>query len=93
VNPEIKKAQLMKVPYMLVVGDREMGNDMVAIRKRIGVQAKDIPVEEFIADLRERIVSRSAGAVSSNSRGEHRSSSAQNRDWVLIFAILAVFIL
>jgi threonyl-tRNA synthetase len=61
VNPEIKKAQLMKVPYMLVVGDREMGNDTVAMRKRIGVQAKDIPLEEFIADLRERIVSRSAG--------------------------------
>jgi hypothetical protein len=38
-----------------------MGNDTVAIRKSIGVQAKDIPVKEFIADLRERIASRAAG--------------------------------
>lgn len=60
-NAKIRHAQLMKVPYMLVVGEREMGSDTVAIRKRDGSRTSDVPVAQFIADLRERIASRAAG--------------------------------
>lgn len=60
-NAKIRNAQLMKVPYMLVVGDREMGSDTVAIRKRDGSRTNNVPVAQFIADLRERIASRAAG--------------------------------
>ena len=36
-NAKIRDAQLMKVPYMLVVGDQEMANHTVALRKRDGI--------------------------------------------------------
>src|SRR5690606_22850463 len=35
-NAKIRDAQLMKVPYMLVVGDQEMADNTVALRKRDG---------------------------------------------------------
>src|SRR5206468_8298694 len=34
VNLKIRDAQLQKIPYMLVVGDREMQNDSVSVRNR-----------------------------------------------------------
>jgi threonyl-tRNA synthetase len=54
-NAKIRNAQLMKVPYLLVVGDHEMGSDTVAIRQRSGARDNEVPVAQFIADLRERI--------------------------------------
>ena len=34
VNLKIREAQLQKIPYMLVVGDREAGERQVAVRNR-----------------------------------------------------------
>ena len=34
VNLKIREAQLQKIPYMLVVGDREQENGQVAVRNR-----------------------------------------------------------
>jgi len=45
-NPKIRKAQLMKAPYIRVVGDHENGNDTLAIRKRKGARTKDAPVAQ-----------------------------------------------
>jgi threonyl-tRNA synthetase len=57
-NAKIRKAQMMKVPYMLVVGEREAEAQAVALRKRDGNQ-QVMPVEEFIALVTERIKTRS----------------------------------
>jgi threonyl-tRNA synthetase len=38
----------MKIPYMLVVGDKEMESGSVALRMRNGENPGAIPVEEFI---------------------------------------------
>ena len=58
-NAKIRKAQLMKVPYMLVVGDKEIEAGTVALRMRSGEQVT-LPVDEFIARIQDRIQTRSS---------------------------------
>jgi threonyl-tRNA synthetase len=48
-NAKIRKAQLLKIPYMLVVGDREQEGGAVSVRLRSGEDLKSKTVEEFIA--------------------------------------------
>jgi len=58
-NSKIRQAQLMKVPYMLVVGDREMEGRTVSLRRRDGKRRNGMPLEEFVALVTERIATRS----------------------------------
>ena len=58
-NAKIRQAQLFKVPYMLVVGDREMSEGMVSLRKRDGSRTDGMPVDEFIKLAKNRIGHRS----------------------------------
>ena len=58
-NAKIRSAQLMKIPYMLVLGDQEMQNERVSLRRRDGSRQNDLPVGEFVATLQERIRTRS----------------------------------
>jgi len=58
-NAKIRKAQLMKVPYMLVVGEQEVTNGTVSLRRRDGQRRDNMPVAEFIALVQERIATRS----------------------------------
>ncbi len=58
-NAKIRSAQLMKVPYMLVVGDQEVSAGTVALRKRDGSRQDNMPLEEFVALVTERIATRS----------------------------------
>jgi len=46
---KIREAQLQKVPYMLVVGDREMVEGTVAVRSRTGGDQGSKPLDAFIA--------------------------------------------
>ncbi|PIY80652.1 MAG: threonine--tRNA ligase [Candidatus Pacebacteria bacterium CG_4_10_14_0_8_um_filter_42_14] len=55
---KIRDAQLEKVPYMLVVGDKEMADKSVAVRKREGGKQEVVGLEEFVVELREEIVKR-----------------------------------
>ena len=50
-NQKIRTAQLQKVPYMLVVGDREMEAGAVAVRRRDGENLGAMPVGEFVEML------------------------------------------
>jgi threonyl-tRNA synthetase len=59
-NAKIRQAQLMKVPYMLVVGDNEMKVEQVSLRVRDGSQQNNIPLSEFMARAKDRIVRRAA---------------------------------
>jgi len=58
-NAKIRQAQLFKVPYMLVVGDRGMSEGTVSLRKRDGTRADGMPVDEFIKLAMDRITLRS----------------------------------
>jgi threonyl-tRNA synthetase len=52
---KIREAQLQKIPYMLVVGDREVEQDAVSVRSRAGGDQGSRSVDEFIAAAREEI--------------------------------------
>ncbi|OIN92859.1 MAG: threonine--tRNA ligase [Anaerolineae bacterium CG1_02_58_13] len=57
-NAKIRNAQMMKVPYMLVVGENEMNAGQVSLRVRDGSQQNNIPLAEFAARAKDRIVRR-----------------------------------
>lgn len=59
VNMKIRKAQLEKVPYMLVVGDREVADATVSVRLRSGEQVNAQPFADFKQKLKGIIASRS----------------------------------
>ncbi len=59
-NAKIRRAQGFKVPYMLVVGDREVAEGTVSLRRRDGSRRNDMPFAEFMALVKERIATRSA---------------------------------
>jgi len=52
---KIREAQLQKVPYMLVAGDRESSEGTVAVRSRSGGDLGARPVEAFMTDALEEI--------------------------------------
>jgi threonyl-tRNA synthetase len=59
-NSKIRAAQLDKIPYMLVVGDREAEAGAVALRLRNGEDAGAVPVDAFIETASGIVRSKSA---------------------------------
>ena len=57
-NAKIRKAQQMKVPYMLVLGEKEMANGTVSIRYRNGQKAFGVTVDDFMKELKDKIDSK-----------------------------------
>jgi len=57
----IREAQLKKVPYMLVVGERESQNGTVSLRHRTGEDRGAIPLDRVLADLAREIGTRASG--------------------------------
>ena len=60
VNLKIREAQLQKVPYMLVVGDREAEAGTVSVRHRKHADMGVKPLDQFIADVRTLVDTRSS---------------------------------
>jgi threonyl-tRNA synthetase len=56
---KIRDAQLMKIPYMLVVGKREVENGAVAVRLRSGEDLGAMPVDDFLAMAKEIVAAKS----------------------------------
>ena len=56
---KIRDAQLQKVPYMLVVGDRERDASAVAVRQRDGSNLGALPVFQVIDRLKDEVTTRS----------------------------------
>lgn len=61
VNYKIREAQLQKIPYMLVVGDREAADRAVAVRSQkkgdLGARALDQFVTDALAEVRSKALS------------------------------------
>ncbi|MBA1444233.1 MAG: threonine--tRNA ligase [Chromatiales bacterium] len=55
---KIREHTLMRVPYLLVVGDREMEQGTVAVRTRTGEDLGSLPMDEFIKRLDEDVTKR-----------------------------------
>jgi threonyl-tRNA synthetase len=52
---KIREAQLQKVPYMLVIGDRESTDGTVSVRTRTGGDQGASSIDAFIASAREEV--------------------------------------
>jgi threonyl-tRNA synthetase len=48
-NAKIRDAQLQKIPYMLIIGDREASAGAVAVRTRTGTDLGALALDDFIA--------------------------------------------
>jgi threonyl-tRNA synthetase len=59
VGRKIRDAELRKIPYMLVVGDREREGGLVAVRERRAGDVGSLEIDEFIDRLRDQVKSRS----------------------------------
>ena len=55
---KIRDAQLQKIPYMLVVGEREAAEGKVAVRLRSGKDLGPMPLESFIKRIKDEAESR-----------------------------------
>jgi len=58
VGNKIRKAVNEKVPYMLVVGDKEIGSKNLAVRDRGQKDTREIEKKEFIKEIKEKIENR-----------------------------------
>jgi threonyl-tRNA synthetase len=59
VGKKIREAQVMKVPYTLVVGDREVdAGEVVSVRDREGNETRDVPLARFLERLQEEVRTR-----------------------------------
>ncbi len=55
-NAKIRDAQLQKIPYMLVVGDREAEAGQIAVRLRSGEDIGALSVESFLERLKAEVL-------------------------------------
>jgi threonyl-tRNA synthetase len=73
---KIREAQLAKIPYMLVVGDKEMEARTVAPRSRTGGNAAAVALETFVEQLEDEL--RSHGHAAGVPRLEGDYAENQN---------------
>jgi threonyl-tRNA synthetase len=57
-NLKIRQAQLEKIPYMLVVGDKEVADNSVSVRRRSGEQLPPQPLASFLETLTGEIANK-----------------------------------
>ena len=60
---KIREAQMMKIPYMLVVGDKEIENNTVAVRSRAGGDLGVMKPDAFLAKAKEEIDTKALESV------------------------------
>ncbi len=59
VGKKIRAAQLMKAPYTLVIGDRELESGTYAVRDRAGTESQGVTYERFVSVLTDEVATRS----------------------------------
>ncbi len=52
---KIREAQLAKIPYMLVIGDKEEQNNLIAARERVTGKTETMDINSFIEKCREEV--------------------------------------
>ena len=57
-NAKIRNAQKMKTPYMLIIGEKEISDDLVSVRYRGGKQVNGVKTADFIAEVHKTIDSK-----------------------------------
>ncbi len=55
---KIREAQLRKIPYIVIIGDKEVSSETISVRKRGGEEKKGLKLEELLTELKEKTVLR-----------------------------------
>ncbi|MCR5612015.1 MAG: threonine--tRNA ligase [Clostridiales bacterium] len=55
---KIREAQMQKIPYMLIIGDKEVENGVVAVRSRKGGDLGTMKLDDFMSKVVEEVKSR-----------------------------------
>jgi threonyl-tRNA synthetase len=58
VGKKVRAAQLVKAPYVLVIGDKEIGSGVLTVRDREGTETKDVPFDAFVGALVDEATTR-----------------------------------
>jgi len=58
VSMKVRRAQLQKIPFTVVVGDREAEGDTVSVRDRAGRDVREVPLREFTVRVVEMVEER-----------------------------------
>ena len=66
---KVREAQMQKVPYVLVVGEREAREGTASVRKRGGEDVGAIPVDRFLAEVTAEIRTRAVASTIGPERG------------------------
>ena len=54
-NAKIRKAQKLKTPYMLILGEKEMEGKLVSVRYRNGKQDNFLALDDFIRSVHKTV--------------------------------------
>lgn len=60
---KIRDAQMEKIPYMLIIGGREVEANAVSVRQRDGQDLGALPFSEFLAKIKEQIHTKSLNLI------------------------------
>ena len=60
IGRKIRDTELMKVPYMLILGEKEMVGNVVSVRKQSKGDIGALSLDEFVNQLKEEISTRSS---------------------------------
>lgn len=55
IGNQIRKFQLQKIPYAIIIGDKELENNSISIRKRNGEMLNNISMADFIKFVKRKI--------------------------------------
>jgi threonyl-tRNA synthetase len=61
IGKKIREAELARVPYMLVVGEKEAAENKLSIRRQGKGDAGQLTVEDFVNNIVDEIVNRKSG--------------------------------
>ncbi|MBA7655034.1 Threonine--tRNA ligase [subsurface metagenome] len=54
-NAKIRNAQNQKIPYMIILGEKERAGRTLSLRTRSGEQRKELTIEKFIGMIEEKV--------------------------------------
>jgi threonyl-tRNA synthetase len=52
---KIREAQLQKIPFMVVLGDKEVESRLLAVRKRRSKETRTVDMDTFLGELAQEI--------------------------------------
>ena len=63
INYRIRESQQEQIPYMLVIGDKEIASNSVAVRHRRQGDLGIVPIEQFITRVKDEVANKAVDAV------------------------------